>query len=183
MKALLLVMASFAFAVPVLAQDRIVVDIKGDDTCSTTKGEPGFDANNWQISGTNTVPLTPGGGKGVSAPKLQDLLINRSLDACSEKLIRAFLSGTVIPTVTLTEYRTGSGASGGTGFPAVTVTLTLAALVNYSISGATGVHPTENLDFEYAKMCVATVAQNTDGTLKPAVQVCYDSLKNIVSSN
>lgn len=155
--------------------DAVVVDIPGDDSCMSATGEKGFDVATWSVGGTIQLPV---GGTGSSAkPVLQDLVLTRNQDACSEALIKYFVSGTVLPMLTLTDYRT----AGSQKYAAVTVTLTKTALVNYSISGGTGIKPTENLDFQYGQVCVQTIAQNADGTLKPPVKVCYNALTNVVS--
>jgi type VI protein secretion system component Hcp len=179
MKAFLLGVVVVMMAVPVLAQDRVVVDIAGDDTCTAAAGEKGFDALTWQVGGTDAVNIgSASTGAGAGKPKLQDLVITRNQDACSEKLIRDFVSGTILPTVTLTQYR---ALKDGQLFAAVTVTLTNSVLAGYSISGATGIRPSENLDFAYSKVCVATIAQNSDGSLQGPQKVCYNVATNMVN--
>ena len=180
MKVIVLGVVAAMMVAPVLAQDRVVVEIAGDDTCTTAAGEKGFDALTWQVGGTDAVNIgATGTGAGAGKPKLQDLVLTRNQDACSEKLIKDFVSGTILPTVTLTQYRARNAE--GQLFAAVTVTLTNSILASYSISGAMGIRPSENLDFAYTKVCVATIAQNSDGTLQAPQKVCYNAATNTVN--
>ena len=81
----------------------------------------------------------------------------------------------------MTQYRTVNAE--GQLYAAVTVTLTNSVLVGYSISGATGIKPSENLDFAYTKVCVATIAQGPSGALQSPQKVCYNVATNTVSSS
>lgn len=178
MKVFVLGVVALMMAAPVLAQDRVVVEISGDDTCTTVAGEKGFDALTWQVGGTDAVNIGAT-GTGAGKPKLQDLILTRNQDACSEKLIKDFVSGTILPSVTLTQYRTMNAE--GQLFAAVTVTLTNSILASYSISGATGIRPSENLDFAYTKVCVTTIAQSNTGALQAPQKVCYNAATNTVN--
>ena len=180
MKVFVLGVVALMMAAPVLAQDRVVVEISGDDTCTTVAGEKGFDALTWQVGGTDAVNIgATGTGTGAGKPKLQDLVLTRNQDACSEKLIKDFVSGTILPSVTLTQYRPMN--SEGQLYAAVTVTLTNSILASYSISGATGIRPSENLDFAYTKVCVTTIAQGPSGALQAPQKVCYNAATNTVN--
>ena len=178
MKIILVGVVGLMMAGPVIAEDRVVVEIAGDDTCTTAAGEKGFDALTWQVGGTDAVTIGTT-GTGAGKPKLQDLVLTRNQDACSEKLIKDFVSGTILPSVTLTQYRPMN--SEGQLFAAVTVTLTNSILASYSISGATGIRPSENLDFAYTKVCVATIAQSPSGALQAPQKVCYNAATNTVN--
>ena len=174
---LLLSAVSVFFALPAMSQTagNIVVDIPGGVTCSTAAHETGFDVSTWKIGGKDPSVAIASGMSGK--PQLQDLILTRSVDACSEQLIKSFVSGKVIPTLTLTQY---DAAGSGQVFAAVTVTLSRSIIDSYSISGATATRSVETLDIVYSEVCIATVAQNASGVLQPAQKVCYDAVKNRV---
>jgi type VI protein secretion system component Hcp len=172
MKILLYAAASLFLSVPGLAQTSLIVNVPGDNTCSTAKGEPGFNALSWSIGGTN-----PGTVNRTAAVSLQALTITKSMDACSEQLIRDFVAGTFIPSMTLIQYR----ISGGQPYASATVTLTNAYVANWSVGGTASSVPTEQLAFTFAKMCVSTISQSVTGQLQPPQKVCYDAVNRIVS--
>jgi type VI protein secretion system component Hcp len=157
---------------PVLAQTSLVVDIPGDNTCSTAKGEPGFNALSWSLGGSDT-----GTSSRVGVVSLQSLSITRNMDACSEKLIKDFVSGTFIPSMTLIQYR-----NAGTGpYASATVTLTNAYISSWLVGGSASNVPTEQIAFTYGKMCVTTISQSPTGQLQAPQKVCYDAVTRIVS--
>ncbi len=172
MKIWLYAAATLFLAVPALAQTSLVVNVPGDNTCSTAKGEPGFNALTWSIGGTD-----PGTISRPAAVSLQALNITKSMDACSEKLIRDFVAGTFIPSLTLIQYRT----SGGQPYASATVTLTNAYVASWSVGGTASAVPTEQLAFTFGKMCVSTISQSATGQLQPPQKVCYDAVTRIVS--
>jgi type VI protein secretion system component Hcp len=179
MRNFLWVALSLVLAAPAMAQYNTVVNIAGQTSCSTAAGEPGFDVLTWSIGGTSRLGVGQE-GSGASAPVLQDLVVNRIEDACSEQLIKDFVTGQQLTTVTLTQYK--SASSGGLpAYAAVTVTLTDAQVASYTITGGNTIRPLENIDFLYNKMCVATVTQNPDGSLMPPQTVCYNVLTGKVN--
>lgn len=157
---------------PALAQTNLVVNIPGDNTCSTATGEPGFNALSWQLGGSDAGTLNKTG-----VVSLESLSIARNMDACSEKLIKDFVSGTLISSMTLIQYR----ASGAGSYAAATVTLTNAYISAWQVAGSASATPTEQIAFTYAKMCVSTIAQSATGQLQAPQKVCYDTVNRIVS--
>ncbi len=180
MKSFLSLVVLSLFATAALAQHgAVVVNVGGSVNCVTVKGESGFDATSYVLSGTEG-KQQPGGGAGstATAPSLTDLTITKHFDACSEQLIREFLAGRRLPTVTLVQYA-GSGA--GAAYAALTITLTDAMINNYQVTGAPSVLPIESLGLTYTKVCIASITQNADGSLQSPVRVCYDVLRNKVN--
>jgi type VI protein secretion system component Hcp len=160
----------------VAQQGAVVVNVSGVMSCVTAKGETGFDATFYSLGGTDGVEK-PGAPERNKAPTLADLTITKNFDACSEQLIRLFLGSKVIPSMTLIQY----SATSRDPFAAVTIKLTNALINKYEVTGAPSVHPTEALDFTYSKMCITSVTQNPDGSLKSPVTVCYDAAANMLS--
>jgi len=138
-----------------------------------------FPVGTFSVTGTSTDKLGAVGGSLTGVVNLTDLLITKALDPCSADLIRLFVSGKKIATVTLTET-TPTGAGGPPHNP-ITITLTGAYISNYSINGAPGAKPSEVVDFLFSKVCVTTVSQNPNGSLESPQTVCYDPITRIVS--
>ena len=181
MKLLLSVVALVACACPVLAQSGdIVVNTGGSVNCVNVKGESGFDALSYSLGGTVATNLAGGGVQTAGKPHLSDLAIVKNFDACSEALIRSFLSAKSMPTVTLIHYNRSS-VSQQPPFAALTITLSNAFINSYQISGAASEHPTETVSFSYTKVCIASITQSPTGTLGTPVRVCYDLARNLVN--
>ena len=157
---------------PALAQNNLIVNILGDNTCSTAKGEPGFNALSWSIGGSDAGTITKSG-----IVNLQYLSITKYMDACSEKLIKDFLSGTFITSMTLIQYQTSAAGP----YAAATVTLTNAYVASWSVGGAASYTPSEAVSFSFSKMCVATISLSASGQMQPPQKVCYDAVNRIVS--
>jgi type VI protein secretion system component Hcp len=94
------------------------------------------------------------------------------MDVCSEKLIKTFLSGTVIPSMTLIQYQTSAAGP----YAAATVTLTNAYVASWSVGGAASYLPSEAVSFLFSKMCVATISLNATGQMQVRQEVCYDAV-------
>jgi len=174
MKLLLSVLALVLLCASAHGQDGNVIVNPGSTISCTTDGETGFTAKNWTIGGTVAGSFTgTGGGAGVSAPALRDLVITKTFDSCSEKLIKAFLMGstTAIPTLTLTQYSAAKGDA--KPIPLIVITLTDALINLYTVSGAPNVNPVETLDFNYKKMCIASTTMNAEGA-SSTTKVCYN---------
>lgn len=178
LRQLLYLSAPLVLAIPVFAQSsNIIANIPGGTTCSTASGEPGFDVYSWKIGGTTADAIT-GGKLTDQPPQLQSLTLNRTLDACSEQIIKDFIAGTHIPTMTLIQYDT---IPGGRPYAAVTVALTTSLISSYSLSGSRGLNATETIQILYSKVCISTVSQNASGSLQQPQHVCYDALSHLVS--
>ena len=179
MKLLLSAVCSVLFVTSAFAQrGAVVVNVGGAVNCVSTKGESGFDATSYSLGGSEATSKVGSSGSGAGAGKLDlsDLTINKNFDACSEQLIRSFLSGKFIPTLTLIQYSAGERP-----FAALTITLSTAIINNYQVTGAPDVRPTESLAFTYNKVCVKSVSQKPDGTLESPVTVCYDVARGMLS--
>jgi type VI secretion system secreted protein Hcp len=178
MKLLLSAVCSVLFVTSALAQrGEVVVNVGGAVNCVSTKGESGFDATSYSLGGTEaTSKVGSSSGAGAGKLDLSDLTINKNFDACSEQLIRTFLAGKVIPTLTLIQYSAGEHP-----FAALTITLSTAIINDYQVTGAPDVRPTESLAFTYNKVCVKSVSQKPDGSLESPVTVCYDVARGMLS--
>jgi len=166
------------FGVSALAQSgAVIVNVNGI-TCVTGVGQTGFNALSYSLGGTVKTGQ-PGSGREAKVPSLQDLMVSKNFDACSERLIRLFLGSTVVPVVTLIQYSPAGGSE--RPYAALTITLTNALMNSYEVTGAPQVHPTETLDFTYSKVCVSSITQAEDGRLLPPVTVCYDVAGNKLS--
>jgi type VI protein secretion system component Hcp len=172
MKMFLFPAALLLFVAPALAQTNLVVNIPGDNTCSTATGEPGFNASSWQLGGSDSGIVNK-----IGVVALSSLYISKNMDACSEKLIKDFVSGTFIPSMTLIQYRT----SGAGPYAAATVTLSSAYISSWQVAGSSSSVPTEQIAFTYSKMCVTTISQGTTGQLQAPQKVCYDAVTHTVS--
>lgn len=179
MKLLLMCGAFVCLSLPqVKAQSSgdITINTGGTLSCTTVKGESGFNALTWSIGGAEAVTINAGAGSGIGKPILAELVASRSLDACSEQLIKTFVVGRAIPTVVLTQY-----SGGEKPFAFIVVTLSHVFLTSYEISGAVRQQPTEILKFAYQQVCVQTTGQNSDGSHQMPVKVCYNTATNIVT--
>ncbi|HWW23063.1 MAG TPA: type VI secretion system tube protein Hcp [Edaphobacter sp.] len=178
MKLLLSAVCPFFLATSALAQQgAVVVNVGAAVNCVTTKGETGFDATSYVLGGTEGTGK-PGATQAAGKPALTDLSISKNFDACSEQLIQSFLSGKVIPSMTLIQY---SNSASNQPYAALTITLTNAMINSYEVTGAPSVHPAESLSFSYRKVCMTSVSQRPDGSLGSPVHVCYDVVLNQLS--
>jgi type VI protein secretion system component Hcp len=136
----------------------------------------GFNALTWSLGGADAVSFGSNGTAGRVA--LADLVLTRNVDVCSEGLIKNFLVGQSFPTLTLTQYEGGGGATPAYAY--MVVTLSNAVVNNYSVGGSNSTDPGETVSFGYSKLCVQTTGLNNNGTLKPPVSVCYNLATNTV---
>jgi type VI protein secretion system component Hcp len=181
MKLLLSVCLSVLAIPSALAQSgAVVVNVNGI-SCINAVHQTGFNATSYSLGGTvktgrfEQSNAQSNAQSSIRPPSLSDLSVAKNFDACSEPLIRLFLGSTVIPTVTLIQYSTGSGER---PFAALTITLTNAIMTSYEVTGAPDVHPTQVLLLTYKKVSVISISQNPDGTTQAPVTVCYDAAKN-----
>jgi type VI protein secretion system component Hcp len=143
-------------------------------TCTTVTGEHGFDILSFSVGGVDTVTASTAAGPGAGKPNLSSLVVAKQFDACSEPLIKQFLSASVIPTVRLAGLRVQ-------GFvPILTITLTNARISNWQMSGSQE-SPTESVSFTYAQICIAYTPVSPSGAPGQPTSVCYDSARNRVS--
>ncbi len=143
--------------------------------CTTNKGETGFNAANWSISGTNASNAVF--QKPVQT-MLANLIVSRNVDTCSEQLFRSLVAGTTFPTLVLTQYGVSAGQM---PYSAMVVTLTNVMVDSYSIGGTTSVRPSESVSFAYSQVCIATTPLNADGSIGRQVSACYNMTNNTTS--
>jgi type VI protein secretion system component Hcp len=176
MKLLLLSLLSLFAAVPAFAQTgTVLVNVNGI-TCTILDGKTGFEATVYSLGGTVKEKKLDTANT-AKPPALDDLSVGKSFDDCSSPLIKLFLGSTIVPTVTLIQYGTGDN----TRTPVLTITLTNAVMTSYEVTGAPEIRPTEVLTFTYKSVCISSASQKLDGTYKPPVTVCYDTVKKQVS--
>ena len=176
MKLLGSVLLSFLAAAPALAQTGSVLVNVNNISCTNLAGKTGFEATAYSLGGT-VKPKKSDTADSAKPPALDDLSVGKAFDECSSPLIKLFLGSTVVPTVTLIQYGTGDLAK----TPILTITLTNAIMTSYEVTGAPEVRPTEVLTFTYKSVCISSLGQNPDGSLKPPVTTCYDTAKKQVS--
>ena len=165
----------FALAPAAQAQGSIVVNTSNSLNCTNMKGEHGFDAVSFSFGGSNTAAANSGSGSGAGKPDLTSLTIEKHLNVCSEQLIRALLLGNHLASVELTQYHDNTAA------PLTVITLSEAAVTSYQVSGDTHKAATETISFSFRTICIASTAQNPDGSLGQPVTVCYNVAQNRVS--
>lgn len=179
MKSLLMCGALLCLAVPQIKAQisgDITINTGGTVSCTTAKGETGFNALSWSIGGSEMVALSKGAATGIGKPVLAELVASRLIDSCSEQLIKNFVGSHAIPTLVLTQY-----AGGERPFPFIVVTLSKVFLTSYEINGAVRQPPTELLKFAYQQVCIQTTGQNSDGSHQQPVKVCYNTATGLVS--
>ena len=145
--------------------------------CTTAEGQSGFNILSFSVGGTDAIATGGSTGIASSKPKLSNLVVTKQFDACSEPLIKQFLLGSVIPTVTLTGVRTVGDSS---PIPILTITLTNARIDNWQMSGSEE-NPMESVAFAYAQICIAYTPINRDGGAGQPVKVCYNAATNRVN--
>ncbi len=145
--------------------------------CTSAKGETGFEVSSFSVGGSDAVnPISKGSGAGK--PSLANLVLTKQFDACSEQLIKAFLTATSLPTVTVTQVR---ATPSGPAVPIMVITLTNAFLINYQLSSGGGtLYPTEALSFAYSGICISSTTLTAQGTAGQTTKVCYNALTNQV---
>lgn len=176
MKLLFSALLSLFAAVPAYTQTgTVLVNVNGI-SCTNLDGKTGFEATGYSLGGTVKEKKSDTADT-AKPPALDDLSVGKSFDECSSPLIKLFLGSTIVPTVTLIQYGTGDNAKK----PILTITLTNAVMTSYEVTGAPAIRPTEVLTFTYKSVCISSVSQNQDGSFKPPVTVCYDTVKKQVS--
>ncbi len=120
--------------------------------CSTAAGTGTFSVLSWSIGAQNS-GITPGRtGRDVSST-LGPLQFVKALDACTPILFGRVVTGTLVPSVTLTE------SSGG--IPLVTVKLTGVIVSSDQVSGSGGAPPSEAVSLTYTRI---SITNNPSGT-------------------
>lgn len=152
------------------AADTIYMTVDGVTCNSPGKGPgDGMKVVSWQMGVQQVLNIGGGGGGGAGKATFQPLTVTRAFDECSPLLLPKLFTGTVLNTVTLTQYGT-SGTGDGAMVPLMVVTLTTAAISNYTIGGDANHDPAETWTFNAGKICIKNV---TNGA-----QACWDFLTN-----
>ena len=160
-----------------LAQSiHLTVNTGGSVNCVTTSGESGFNIDAWAIGGKDLVSGFHATGTLVSPPRMGDLSISKSVDACSAQLQQKFLMEAALPSFVLTQY-----SSGIRPVALLVITLTNPTMTSYQLTGTTGERPLESVSFTFTKVCLKEQKQNADGSQGSSTQICYDRLTNTTS--
>lgn len=180
MNRLIPILAFLALTSPLAAHaanNTLIVNTGSSMSCTTAKGESGFNVTAFSFGGTSNVSGGTGSGAGVGKPSLSDFTLTKTFDACSEALIKGFLAGTHFATVTLTEFHNAESRS----VPILTITLKSVLINSYSLSGSTTLNPTETIGLAFNDICVANTAMNADGSTGATTTVCYNVAQNKVN--
>jgi type VI secretion system secreted protein Hcp len=150
--------------------DTINMTVSGLSCNSPGKGQgDGMKVTSWQMGFDQTLNIgSQGSGAGAGKATFQPLTVTRPFDECSPGLLPNLFTGTVLKTVTLTQY--GSSKGDNAGVPLMVVTLTTAAISNYTIGGDATHDPAEVWTFKAEKICVKNVGNNA--------QACWDFATN-----
>ncbi|HTX77584.1 MAG TPA: type VI secretion system tube protein Hcp [Terracidiphilus sp.] len=153
-------------AIHAQGHDTIYMTVDGLTCNSPGKGQAdGLKVTSWQM-GFTVDSGTTGGPAGK--PTFVPLTVTRPFDECSPQLLPDLFTGKVLNTVTLTQYSPSQGDTAGVAL--MVVTLTSAAISNYTIGGDATHDPAEVWTFKAEKICVKNVANNA--------QACWDFATN-----
>ena len=163
----------FAICVAAFAQNgrsgnrsSIVVTVDGLN-CSTSLGTGAFNALAWSFGATDAVS-SGGTGSGGSTGKvsLSNLTISKRADTCSPRLFADVVLGRHIKTVTIVQENTRSEA--------FTVTLSDVIVSGYQLGGTESTDlPTEQIAFEFSKICLLDVQSGTKTCYNPATGTTF----------
>jgi type VI protein secretion system component Hcp len=147
-------------------RSSIVVTVDGLN-CSTSLGTGAFNALAWSFGATDAVS-TGGTGSGGSTGKvaLSTLTVSKRADTCSPRLFADVVLGRHIKTVTIVQENTRSEA--------FTVTLSDVIVSGYQLGGnQSSEFPTEQIGFEFSKICLMDVQSGTKTCYNPATGTTF----------
>ncbi len=147
-------------------RSSIVVTVDGLN-CSTSLGTGAFNALAWSFGATDAVS-TGGTGSGGSTGKvaLSTLTVSKRADTCSPRLFADVVLGRHIKTVTIVQENTRSES--------FTVTLSDAIVSGYQLGGTESSElPTEQIAFEFSKICLMDVQSGTKTCYNPATGTTF----------
>ena len=159
-----------AFAVLLVAASNLAAAAGGETvtvtllgslgSCGNEVGPPTFQVSAWSLSGATADKLGTSTANPVvtGLPTLGNLQLVKQVDQCSISLIRLFLTGLPVTTLTVTQ----PAANGMTTFNSLTLTLTNAAVSSYSRSGS-NLMPVEQISVIYEKACISTFTLTNSG--------------------
>lgn len=153
------------------AADTIYMTVDGVTCSSPGKGPgDGMKVLSWQMGVEQALDIGTGSsGGGAGKATFEPLTVTRAFDECSPLLLPKLFTGTVLNTVTLTQYGTPAGGEGAP-VPLMVVTLTTAAISNYTIGGDANRDPAETWTFKVGKVCIKNVTNSA--------QACWNFLTN-----
>jgi type VI secretion system secreted protein Hcp len=149
--------------------------IKGESVDAKHKDE--LDIESWSWGVTNAGAARSGGRAGAGAGKvsLQDFSFVMNLNKASPALMRACATGQHIKTATLSSRKAGKGQQDYLTFKFYDVLVS-----SYQTGGSeeSGIVPTDQVSFNFAKIEVEYKQQKPDGTVAPGGQFRYDLKAN-----
>jgi type VI protein secretion system component Hcp len=147
-------------------RSSIVVTVDGLN-CSTSLGTGAFNALAWSFGATDATS-SGGSGSGGSTGKvaLSTLTVSKRADTCSPRLFADVVLGRHIKTVTIVQENTHNEA--------FTVTLSDAIVSGYQLGGTESSElPTEQIAFEFSKICLTDVQSGTKTCYNPATGTTF----------
>ena len=147
--------------------------IEGESADGKHKGE--IDLLSWSWGETQSGAHAAGGGGGAGKVSMQDFHFTMTVNKATPKLIQACAGGDHIPSAILTCRK-----AGGQQEEYLKYTFSDLIISSYQTGGSSGsgVVPTEQISFNYAKMEVEYKEQKADGTLGGAIKAGWDLKKN-----
>jgi type VI secretion system secreted protein Hcp len=147
--------------------------IEGESTDSKHKGE--IDVESWSWGATRSGGAAPGRGAGAGKVSMQDFHFVMRLNKASPGLVKACATGQHIKSATLSARKAGKGQQEYLTFKFHDV---LVSSYQTGASEETGVVPTDEVSFNFAKIEVEYKQQKPDGSLGSAVKFKYDLKAN-----
>lgn len=148
-----------------------LTDIKGESVVKGHAEEIDIMSWSWSMSQHGTAHVGSGGGAGKV--QVQDLAINKMVDAASPNLVKAICTGKHIAEAVLTLRKAGE-----TPLDYLIITLTDVLLTSYSVSGS-GDIPMETVTLTFASFKESYQPQDKTGGKKGgAIEVEYKIAEN-----
>ena len=144
--------------------------IEGESADAKHKGE--IDLLSWSWGETQSGSHAAGGGGGAGKVSMQDFHFTMTVNKATPKLIEACAAGTHINNAILTCRK-----AGGQQEEYLKYTFTDLIISSYQ-TGGSGITPTEQISFNYAKMEVEYKEQKEGGTLGGAIKAGWDLKAN-----
>lgn len=147
--------------------------IEGESKDKNHEGE--IDLLSWSWGETQSGAHAAGGGGGAGKVSMQDFHFTMTVNKATPKLIEYCASGKPVTKAILTCRK-----AGGEQEEYLTYTFSDLIISSYQTGGSSGsgVVPTEQISFNYAKMEVEYKEQKADGTLGGAIKAGWDLKKN-----
>jgi len=147
--------------------------VDGESHDGKHKGE--IDLESWSWGCTQSGTSAGGGGGGAGKVSMQDFHFVMKVNKATPKLIEACASGKVFGSATLTCRKAGGQQD---SFLIYKFSDVLISSYQTGGSGGSGIIPTEQISFNYAKMEVEYKEQKADGTMGGAIKAGWDLKKN-----